>query len=85
MFPDIMTTILCLKEAEGTCNNNYTETSQKFQKKNYNTESLATFYIGNHIYRRLCADCPVSAVTENGPAFTQLNSNMLHQGGAIHT
>lgn len=40
-----MTTILCLKEAESTCNYNYTETSWKFQKKSCNTEGLAIFIL----------------------------------------
>lgn len=36
------------------------------------------------MYCRLCASRPVNAAIEKRPAFTQLNSNVLHQGGAVH-
>lgn len=48
MFPDILTAILCLKEAEGTFNYAYNETSGMFQNKNCNTETLCIFTLKSH-------------------------------------
>lgn len=47
-----MTPILCLKEAEGTFNYNYTETLRKLQKKNFWVKYWRSidFYIGHHKY-----------------------------------